>query len=125
MSLEQAETISDLQQLMTVRDSIEGLFEAGRDASAPRADLIDAGDSYRLVIEVPGMSEESLEIALQDGELVVAGVREPQSEDTRYLLSERQAGPFQRAFPLPGPVRAERTGAHLQQGLLVVVLPKE
>ncbi len=116
---------NDLQELLAVRNEIDNLLEDTRDKSTPRADLVDDGDSYRLVLEVPGMQEESLEIAMEGDELVVAGVRYGDSNShVRHLVRERQTGPFQRSFRLPEDVQGERTSAHLQSGLLVVIVPK-
>jgi HSP20 family protein len=125
MSLERFGTAHDIQELLTVRDDIQGLLEEHHDTSAPRADLIDDGEAYRVIMEVPGVTEANLEIALEKEKLVVAGVRESFSEDARHLISERQLGPFQRVFELPDGYDAERVSAHLQAGLLVVVLPKD
>lgn len=124
MSLERFGTADDIQELLAVRDDIQGLLEEHHDTSGPRADLIDDGEAYRVIVEVPGVTEANLEIALEEEKLVVAGVRESFSEDVLHLISERQLGPFQRVFELPGGYDAERVSAHLQAGLLVVVLPK-
>ena len=125
MDLEKFGTAGDVQELLAIRDRIEGLMDERRDASAPKADLLDEGESYRLVIEVPGVPEENIEIALQGQTLVVAGIREPLDGESRILFSERQSGHFQRNIELPQPVDRERTSAHLRSGLLTVTLPKE
>jgi HSP20 family protein len=124
MGLERFGTAHDIQELLTVRDDIEGLLEEHHDTSLPRADLIDDGEAYRVILEVPGIAEANLELALEKEKLIVAGVRESFTEEARHLINERQLGPFQRTFELPGDYDAERVSAHLQAGLLVVVLPK-
>src|SRR5690606_10287656 len=72
MSLERFSTALDIQELLNVREQIDGLLDSHQETAGPRADLIDAGDSFRLIMEVPGMKEESLEIALEGRELLVA-----------------------------------------------------
>jgi len=124
MSLERISTALDIQELINVREQIDGLLEGNRDSSVPRADLLEFDDSYRLALEVPGITEDSLEIAIQDREVVVAGVREPRPDEAGAILSERPVGPFQWTFQLPAEVVSERSSAHLQQGLLIVVMPK-
>lgn len=114
----------DIQELLSVREHIEGLLNRQAESSQPRADLLEEADSYRLVLEVPGLREENLEIALDGRELLVAGVRDDYVQDASYLLNERQTGPFQRTFQLPAEADGSRTSAHLQQGLLVVIIPK-
>jgi HSP20 family protein len=125
MDLEKFGTAGDVQELLAIRDRIEGLLEDRRDASAPKADLLDAGGSFRLVMEVPGVPEENIEIALQGQTLVVAGLRETLDGEVKILFSERPSGHFQRNIELPQPVDRERTSAHLQSGLLIINLPKE
>ncbi|HEX7005411.1 MAG TPA: Hsp20/alpha crystallin family protein [Trueperaceae bacterium] len=125
MDLEKFGTAGDVQELLAIRDRIEGLMDERRDASAPKADLLDDGEAFRLVIEVPGVPEENIEIALQGQTLLVAGIREPQDGSATILFSERQSGHFQRSIALPEPVDRERTSAHLKSGLLTVNLPKE
>lgn len=126
MDIEKYGTASDIEELLAVRDRIDELAEAhaSADGMAPRADLLDLGDAYRLVFEVPGVEQSSLEIALQGTELVVAGIREPHERPRDVVFSERPNGPFQRTVRLPGRVERERATAHLHAGLLVVTLPK-
>lgn len=124
MELDRTGSALDIQELLSVRERIDTLLANQHEETQPRADLIDDGDSYRLIMEVPGLREENLEIALDDQELLVAGVRDDYSQDVDYVMNERQTGPFQRSFQLPESVDGTVTSAHLQQGLLVVVIPR-
>jgi HSP20 family molecular chaperone IbpA len=116
----------DLGELIEVKARIEAL--AARDLLTgplgPRADLLDAGDAWQLRLEVPGVDQSRLELALQGDELVIAGIRETIDEGVRAVFIERPSGPFQRVVRLPGPVDAEAVTAHLRSGLLVINLPK-
>lgn len=126
MSIEKRGTAGDIEELLAVRDDVEALVQqtsAGR-GSQPRADFLDSGAAYQLHLEVPGVDQADLEIAVEDGELLVAGLREPPLAESRIIFSERSVGPFQRTFSLPGPVDRERVTAHLAAGVLVVNLPK-
>lgn len=125
MELDKFGTAGDVQELLAIRDRIEGLLDRRQEALAPKADLYDLGPSYRVVLEVPGVGEEDLELALQDRTLVVAGLREPLDAEADIIFSERAGGHFQRNIELPQPVDRERTTAHLQAGLLIIDLPKE
>lgn len=125
MDLEKFGTAGDVQELLSIRDRIEGLMDDRREAGAPRVDLLDADGAFRLVMEVPGVPEENIEIALQGQTVVIAGLREPNADGTKILFSERPSGHFQRSIDLPQAVDRDRTSAHLQAGLLIVNLPKE
>ena len=62
MDLEKFGTTGAIQELLSIRDDIERLSTLGsdKDAITPKIDLFDAGDSYRLIIEVAGVSQENL-----------------------------------------------------------------
>lgn len=125
MELDKYDTVRDIQELLTISRDLERLERSGAvgDALQPRLDLLDTGDAYRLVLEVPGVPQENLEVALQGRALTVAGLREPAGEGER-LVSERPSGPFQRSLELPGDVREDEVQARLYDGLLVLHLPK-
>lgn len=126
MSIEKRGTAGDIEELLAVRDDIEALVQQANPGggSQPRADFVDTGTSYQLHLEVPGVDQADLEIAVEEGEILVAGLREPPLAESRIIFSERSVGPFQRTFSLPCPVDRERVTAHLAAGVLVVTLPK-
>lgn len=125
MELDKYGTASDFKELLAVRDSIEELLErrVSADGITPKAELRDLDDAYRVVIEVPGVAQENLEIAVQGREVVVAGHRDSEPHGD-LVFSERPRGPFQRTLTLPGDVDPERTTAQLVAGLLILHLPK-
>ncbi len=126
MDIEKYGTAADIDELLAVRDRIEELagVHVPADGIGPRADLLDVGDAYQLVLEVPGVTQANIEIALQGADVVVAGIREPHTRQHDVLFSERPNGPFQRTVRLPGKVEREHATAHLESGLLIVTLPK-
>ena len=125
MELDKFGTAGDIQELLSVRDRIDDLLErrVPHDGLTPKAELRDLGDAFRLVIEVPGVAQEDLEIAVQDRDLVIAGHREGDDEG-QVVFSERARGPFQRSVTLPADIDRERASAQLYAGLLVLDLPK-
>jgi HSP20 family protein len=127
MDLEKFGTTGAIQELLSIRDDIETLSTLGsdKDAISPKIDLFDLGDSYRLIIEVPGVPQENLELALQERTLIVAGLREPIEPGLKIITSERHRGHFQRSIELPSEIEKEKVSAHLQEGLLILNLPKE
>ena len=138
MELDKYGTAGDIQELLAIRDRIDTLLETkdGDEPLTPRIDLLDMGKTYRVVIEVPGVPQENLEIALQDKELIVAGIRETintQDDEEGTLIVEknleriiekRPSGHFQRVLTLPGEVVTEEATAHLREGLLILTIPK-
>ncbi|MDZ7703489.1 MAG: Hsp20/alpha crystallin family protein [Trueperaceae bacterium] len=126
-------TASDLEKLLTLRGRISELhneFDVRQDVS-PRVDLLDLGDAFRLVVEVPGVHQDDLEIALHGDELTIAGIRHGYTEDSgsnddafSLLVGERRLGHFQRTITIPDSVDYERSSAQLRNGLLSIDLPK-
>ena len=126
MDLEKFDTGRDIQELLAIRDDIERLSVLSRpnDGLTPKLDIFDIGTSYQVVIEVPGVPQENIEVAVQGRKLTVAGLRESVSDDVSIVICERPSGPFERTVELPGEVVKEDTTAHLREGLLILTLPK-
>ena len=127
MELDKYGSAANLQDLLSIRDDIDALAERHlpQAVGTPKVDIFDIGDAYRVLIEVPGVSQENLEVAIQDDSLIVAGLREPVEEGVRIVTSERYRGHFQREVKLPSEVEQEAGQAHLQDGLLILTLPKK
>jgi HSP20 family protein len=126
MELEKFGTSGAISELLSIRDDVErisNLHLAG-DGLTPKIDMFDLGDTYQLMVEVPGVPQERLEVAIQGRNVIVAGLRDPIDETVNIIRSERPRGHFQRTIELPSEVERERTTAHLQEGVLVLTLPK-
>jgi len=117
-------TGQDLQKLLILRDRVSELAEGVQPKGLElKMDLIDTGDAYRLIVDLPGVAQDDLEIALRARQLTVAGLREVHGGDG-FLLRERPNGHFQRTIELPSEVDYEASNAHLREGLLILHLPK-
>ena len=81
-----------------------------------------------LTAELPGMTEDSVEITLENNVLTISGEkregREEGDPSGKYHLVERSFGAFRRSFTLPRTVRADGITADFDHGLLTVRLPK-
>lgn len=118
-------TASDLSDLLAVRDRIDALVQhVDGDATVPRVEVRDAGEAWRVAIEVPGLAQEDVEVGVQGRTLVVAGHRDADDDESTLVFSERAIGPFQRTVELPSEVDPTRATAHLAAGVLVLTLPK-
>ncbi len=125
MELEKFGTAGDIQELLSIRDDIENLsFGTHTDASKPKIDLLDRGETFQLIVEVPGVPQENLEVAVQANKVMIAGFREPM-DDTSIISSERHRGHFERTIELPTEVNGESVQARLAQGLLILNLEKQ
>jgi HSP20 family protein len=93
---------------------------------SPAVDVFESHDRLVVVIEVPGLTPESLRVSYRERELVLAGERRARrtGPGTTFLCLERPHGRFERAIPLEVPVDVARARATLAGGLLTVTLPR-
>ncbi|ADY25840.1 heat shock protein-related protein [Deinococcus proteolyticus MRP] len=119
-------TLARLQQLMTVREEAEGLLGYGETRGfTPAADWLDGGAHLTLLLDVPAVEAQSLEMEEDGDRLTVAGVRTSLPPGAgRLLQSERRAGAFSRTLVFPEPVVPGSGEASLEAGVLRVRFTK-
>ena len=93
---------------------------------APAVDVIDKEKAYEITAELPGMDESNIDVKFADGLLTIKGEKKEEKEEKKrdYYLSERRYGSFQRSFPVPESVDADKIEAKFANGVLTVILPK-
>ena len=77
-------------------------------------------------MELPGVSDEDIELAVEDGIMTVSGEKRSHEEkkgDT-WFFSERQYGAFRRTFRLPDDAEGDKATAEMKDGVLHVRVPK-
>lgn len=92
----------------------------------PRMDLVETKEALELTFELPGLKEEDVKIAVDDGLLTVSGEKkaESETEDRNQRVVERSYGAFERVVSLPRNVDANAIKATLADGVLKVIAPK-
>jgi HSP20 family protein len=100
-------------------------FAGNRRGFRPQVDCLRSEDPPELhvVVELPGVDPETLQIVAADRVLVVSGVRRRPDVHGRYQQLEIEYGPFERRIPLDEPVDPEAAAARYENGMLTVVLP--
>jgi len=101
--------------------------ESSKAVWAPRVDLSETDNLYRIELDVPGMTRDDITISYQDNQLAVSGERREESreeEDNEYVRVERSFGHFYRAFRLPKTVNADNIEAAYHDGVLTIDVPK-
>ena len=118
-------TQRDLQNLLILRDRVSELAHGVAPQSLElKLDLLDLGEAYRLIVDLPGVAQDDLEIALRGRQLTIAGLREMNGSEQTFVVRERAGGHFQRTLELPSDVHYEASSAQLREGLLILHLPK-
>ena len=82
-------------------------------------------DGYVLRMEIPGITQESLQIESRGRGLVISGRREIKApENGSFHRRERGAGDFSRVLQLPPDIDPTRAQATLKNGILTLRIPK-
>jgi HSP20 family protein len=92
----------------------------------PAMDLVEKGDRLELRADLPGMSEDDVDIEIKDGVLTISGERKAEEEETRegYRRVERAFGSFIRSVTLPETVDPNDVKADFENGVLEIEIPK-
>ncbi len=103
-------------------DTVFG-FSPRVDAAAVPISLWQDEDHIHVEADLPGMSEQDVEVTVHKGVLLIRGERKVE-EGRRYLYDGRSWGRFERAITLPDDVHTADVQAELSQGVLRISLPK-
>ncbi|WP_146346834.1 Hsp20/alpha crystallin family protein [Phaeobacter marinintestinus] len=93
----------------------------------PATEASGNDDAYDIRMELPGVSEDDIELTVEDGVVNIRGEKKTQQEekgDTWYF-SERQYGAFRRSFRLPENADGGKASASMKDGVLHVTVPKK
>ena len=97
----------------------------GMRAWPPSVDIFEREDDYLVDVELPGVKIEDIEISVEDGLLTIQGERAfPHDQIDKAHRVERRFGPFSRSITLPSHVKADSIDASIQDGVLLVKVPK-
>ncbi|HEX6616819.1 MAG TPA: Hsp20/alpha crystallin family protein [Gemmatimonadales bacterium] len=101
-------------------------FEAQATEWIPVLEMVENADEFVVMLEVPGIPRENLDLNLTGQMLTITGKREVKAENVgeAYLVRERLYGKFVRTIRLPVPVAVDKVTAIYEDGMLRVHLPK-
>ncbi len=91
----------------------------------PRMDIYERDGSIEVVADMPGVSEDAVDITLERDVLTIEGYVESEYPQ-RYGLTyaEYRVGDYQRRFTLPDQIDREEIDASMKDGVLRLHLPK-
>jgi HSP20 family protein len=110
----------------------DGFFQArgsgtgGHRRWIPAMDLVETEENLVLRADLPGMTEDDVEIEIKDGVLTVSGERKAEHEEKEegFYRVERAFGGFSRSLSLPQGIDAGGVSANFDNGVLEVRVPK-
>jgi HSP20 family protein len=98
----------------------------GADAWRPALDVLETERSIVLRVELAGVSSDEVRLIV-DGEYVQISGRRTLSragQNQRHVLIELPQGPFERVLRMRAPYDADAVTAKLENGILVIELPR-
>lgn len=128
-----------LQDLLNLQERINRLFEEslgrGRAAEsggfgsgtwAPLADVYETQGSFFVLLELPGLERDEVEVVAEGRTLTVKGARRlaTSARPESFSRMERSYGPFARTFQFAEPIDADHIDATFEDGLLKVGIRK-
>ncbi len=92
----------------------------------PPLDVLEGEDDYRILLALPGVRPDDVQITVEQNVVTVSGELRPRDVESgsRYLHQEQVGGHFTRSIALPGMVDADQTKADYEYGILTITLPK-
>ena len=105
---------------------VEPLRHEAPDVAVPAIDVTENENAYQIAAELPGLTENDVEVVVADEILTIKGEKneEKEQKDKNYYVAERRYGSFQRSFQLPSGVDADKITADFRNGVLTLILPK-
>ena len=92
----------------------------------PLADIIERENDFLLVSEFPGVSKDTLEIEIEKGILKIKGAPDFKTDENWKTIYREFSDnyQFERSFELGNQVDTTNIKAKIENGVLVLVLPK-
>lgn len=90
----------------------------------PDADIYETKDGLNVVLEMPGVDKNSIDVRVEDDVLKVDGKLDfSKYHGLQPLYTEYNVGHFSRSFRLNNKIDQEKIAAELQDGVLSLTLP--
>lgn len=90
----------------------------------PRVDILETEEGLTLLVDMPGVKPQDVDVRFEGGELLLHGRCAPRQSSANWLLYEYGVGDFYRSFPVGEGVDGGKITAELKQGVLTVRLPR-
>lgn len=103
-------------------------MEQGEGVRTPTYDMVDIGDRYKLIVELPGIDKDNIRVKAMDDSVEISA-EQSQEEDERkknFVYNQRSYSSFYCRIPVPEEIlSSEVTAKADNKGILRVQLPKK
>jgi len=91
----------------------------------PTADIYETEDALSVILEMPGVERNNVDVRVEDGVLYVEGrVDLSKYQNLQPLYTEYNVGHYSRSFRLSSKIDQNKIGAELRDGVLSLTLAK-
>lgn len=94
----------------------------------PRLNVVETDKTFEVEVELPGIAKEDVKVAIDDRRVTIeadAKRESAQKEGEHVVYAERYTRKFARSFTLPADVDDSAAIAKLENGVLMLTLPKK
>jgi HSP20 family protein len=90
----------------------------------PNADIFEDDDGMTLIIDMPGVLKEDVNIRLEEDQLSIYGKVTRPAFEAKLVFGEYRIGDYARSFILPETIDRAKIEANMKNGVLNLKLPK-
>ena len=91
----------------------------------PSTDIVETEHDLTLVMDMPGVAKDSVEVKLEKNVLSVEGqIDQARYESLKAQYAEYNVGHYNRSFQLSSEIDQDKIQAHMAEGVLTLTLPK-
>ena len=120
---EETKAMEVQEQEMVQTDGTERMRT--RSTFIPRADIYETEENVVVTVDMPGLSDDAIDITLEKNILTINGVSTHAAPDGYSLaFAEYEPGDYERSFRLTDQINREQIEAIYKDGVLNLILPK-
>jgi HSP20 family protein len=94
-------------------------------AFLPTADIFETEDALTVVLEMPGVDRDNIDVNVENGVLMIEGrIDFSKYEGLQPVYSEYNIGPFRRSFRISSRIDQDKIKAEMRDGVITLTLPK-
>ena len=91
----------------------------------PVADIFETDHALKVVVEMPGVAKENVDVGVENDVLTITGrIELSKYEGLQPVYTEYNIGNYSRSFQISSKIDQDGIKAELKEGVMTVVLPK-
>ncbi|SFV71429.1 heat shock protein Hsp20 [hydrothermal vent metagenome] len=103
-------------------------LKSGFSSITLKTDVVDKGDHYEVVADLPNVDKSNIDVSAKDGILTIKAESKKKNEEKKgdkIIRQERFIGSFYRSMTLPKDSNEGAVKTKFKDGVLIVTIPKK